>query len=1261
MVPTTPPPALPDPLLLQVADHLPDGLLLVDANDCVLLVNAQYCTLWGLPAEPARWQGRPVAELRAAALPLLADPTEALRQREQLRAAPQPRHRSPLPLTDGRILEIDYVPLPTGTLVYARDVTAREQALDELRDISSIPLQNPNPIVRLGAGGEQLFANEAANSFQAALPPQEADALNGRLHALALAALRAGAVQEQELTGGTRHFQVVARPVPERQYVNLYLVDISARYQAEQQLDQQRIFYETLLDALPVEVVVLDEQQRYVYTNPAAVPDAAQRAWLPGHTLSEYASTYRLQLAELGQLRETYFQEALRTAEALPTWEEASAGSGETHYFLRSYRRLPAVAGAPLRVLGYGLDVTAHHRAEQRVAEQRAFYEAILNTLPSQVAVLDAQGRYLFMNARGMPNTAARQAILGHTVAEFTARLGWPPAVAERRAGYFRQALTSGEPQVWQEATTNPANRQPQHFLRHYQPVLSTAGQLQFVIAYGTDITARVAAEEALRQSEERLREQQQFQQLVLDTTPDPVYVRDTEGQIIFGNYALELLKEATIRLQTLAEQYPDGPEAAELAHYSSADAQVLATGAEVRTEDRLTMPDGQVRWYQTIKRPLTRSDGTTHILGVSTDITALKEAQQTLEYNQKRYHDLMHYAQALICTYDMQGIVQSVNPALARLLGRAESELLGRPVQASLLPADQADFSAYLARIAAEGEAQGVLRIQPLGHEQLHFLLYHNFVVREAGQPPYIISHAQDITERVQAEEEMKRAKEAAEAAAQARANFLANMSHEIRTPLNGVLGMAALLAKTRLTTQQREQVQIIRSSGRHLLGVINDVLDVAKITSGKVELEQQPFHLCDAVGEALQPLLLQAEQKGLLFHTRSLHDSCPHPWVLGDAQRLNQVLINLVSNAIKFTPIGGQVSVAGRVAAETATSLTVEFQVADTGIGIAANKLNSIFDSFTQAYADTARQFGGTGLGLAISRALVEQMGGRLTVTSQPDQGSTFTFQLTLPKAEEPARPATAAPLTNVLQGLHVLLVEDNAINRLVARQMIEAWGGTVTEAVDGPVALALFEEQAFDIVLMDIQLPGLSGLDVTLQLRRHPNPQRAATPILALTANAYASDAQQYLAAGMNDFLAKPFDEEELCRKLLALRPPASRPYDLSRFQALAHGNAAFVPAVIRHFLTDIPPALAQLHAALEAGSWPEVGRLVHYIKPNLEALSIADTAGPLATLETVRLLEPGTGAEEEVLRQAVRQLHAAVEAVLPPLAQELAGME
>lgn len=777
---------------------------------------------------------------------------------------------------------------------------------------------------------------------------------------------------------------------------------------------------------------------------------------------------------------------------------------------------------------------------------------------------------------------------------------------------------------------------------------------------YLADITARVQAEESLRASEARLREQQEFTQHVLDTSPNLIYVRDADARITFSNRAMRDLQQTLGNRDNRVAADPEGLEARERAHYARADAYVLATGEEVITEDPITLPTGEQRWFQSVKRPLRRPDGTMDILGVSTDITALKQAQHTLTQSEKKYRDLVYYAQALICTYDLSGVMLSVNPALAALIGRPTTELLGQPIASYLLADDREAFHSNLARMAVEGEAEGVLRIQPEGSKDLRYLLSRNFVVRQPGQAPYVVSHSHDITDRVRAEQEMKRARQEAEATARARENFLANMSHEIRTPMNGVLGMTAQLAKTRLDARQQELVRIIRTSGQHLLAVLNDVLEMAKITAGKLELEQLPFNLCQSMEAAVQPLALQAQEKGLEVIGVPLRDSCPVPWIIGDAHRLNQILINLVGNAVKFTS-QGRITIKGEMLSETEDTLTVRFSVQDTGPGIAPEKQSYIFESFTQAYADTARQHGGTGLGLTISRGLVEQMGGQLTLESEVGKGSTFAFTLTLPKAPAEAVPAPTEETvdTGSLAGVRVLLVEDNHINRTVARMMLEPWGVVLEEATSGPAALALLEQHTYDVVLMDIQMPGMSGVEVTQRLRELSNLERAATPVIAVTANAFRADIERYLAGGFDDYLAKPFDEEELYNKIEVLLGRATTPaYDLTHLRELAQGRTVFVERFIRSFLTNIPTNVQELRTAAATENWHEVARVVHHIKPNLIALSVAGTDEPVAMLERVHHTAPEADQpSRDTLRQALDELLKAVEQALHELPSEL----
>jgi PAS domain S-box-containing protein len=779
-------------------------------------------------------------------------------------------------------------------------------------------------------------------------------------------------------------------------------------------------------------------------------------------------------------------------------------------------------------------------------------------------------------------------------------------------------------------------------FLLQKAAIVPPEGSFTLFLA---ETTARVMAER-------KLAEQQALMGEILDATSSLIFVRNEAQQMVFENRATTQFRQQAGYLHPTQAQPPTPRQATEWGEYMATDAQVLTSGVPTTLQTSTTLASGEVRYFNTIKRPLIRPDGTRQVLVLATDITDEKLAADALIQREKQYRDLMMHSQALICTHDLHGNLLTANPAAAELLGQPLAQLPGCNLRTLVAPAEQTGVAKYLANFAHTDSQRGTMTLPGP-----RYLLYDNHLVCEEGQPAYVIGYGQDITERVLAEQALRRAKTAAEAAVQARENFLANISHEIRTPLNGVLGMASQLAKTSLDVRQQEFVRTIRHAGQHLLHVINDVLDMAKITSGKMELEAVAFNLCDSMGEALRPLVNQAKEKGLHFAGTPLRTTCSYPWVLGDPHRLNQILINLVANAIKFTSPGGRVVVIGEQLAETATTLTVRFSVEDTGIGIAADKQNLIFEGFTQAYSDTTRRFGGTGLGLSISRALVEQIGGQLTLASELGKGSTFAFVLTLPKASAPT--AVAHPTdsydTGALRGRRLLVVEDNEINRTVARLLFEGWGAHVDEAEDGlaGVEAVRHSPQPYDVVLMDIQLPGLNGLDATAAIRALPDPARAGLPIVALTANAFRADRDRYLAAGMNACLAKPFEEEHVYNTLVQVlpAPPEAQGYDLTKLRTLARGREEFVVKIIRSFLRNIPDSLAQLRAATASGNWAEAAKVTHHIKPSLESVGVPNVA------DAVQQLEAATPADYPHLPAAAAHLVAQVQHALAQLPREL----
>ncbi len=513
-----------------------------------------------------------------------------------------------------------------------------------------------------------------------------------------------------------------------------------------------------------------------------------------------------------------------------------------------------------------------------------------------------------------------------------------------------------------------------------------------------------------------------------------------------------------------------------------------------------------------------------------------LIKANKALQASEARFREMAELLPYMIYEMDTKLHVTYANRAVFKAFGYTQEEFL-RGIQASqqLAEGETERVQEALAAIALGKPTQPHIYKMKRKNGALFFCEIISFPIRDRdGNPTGFRGVMQDITERKLAEEELKRAKEVAEAATNAKSEFLANMSHEIRTPMNAILGLTGLLLDTNLTSDQREQMEIIHNSGNILLAIINDILDLSKIERGMLDLEHHSFDLQGCIEDSLKLVTLKALEKGLSLIC--LKDNDAPKLIIGDSLRLKQILVNLLNNAIKFTD-KGRVTLSVDSIRLDERSYRIHFAVEDTGIGISDASLNKLFKPFSQVHTSKTCKHDGTGLGLAISKKLVEVMGGKIWVESEQGVGSIFHFTILAEECiNKPADDLELVYSPKSTQGicqhhdLSILIAEDNTVNQEVMLRMLKKLGYTADTVSNGFEVLQALEREHYDIVLMDVQMPGMDGLEATRAVRnRWPAVQQPR--IIAITAYALNSDKDRCIDAGMDDYISKPINLEEL----------------------------------------------------------------------------------------------------------------------------------
>ncbi|HVA00254.1 MAG TPA: PAS domain S-box protein [Terriglobia bacterium] len=855
-------------------------------------------------------------------------------------------------------------------------------------------------------------------------------------------------------------------------------------------------------------------------------------------------------------------------------------------------------AGKPIRVIGTVQDITERKRAETVMRESEEKVRLLLDSTAEGIYGVDLKGNCTLANAACLRILGYESPgeLLGKNMHELMhyARAGgtpYPPEECRIYQAFRKEERVHVDDEVlWRaNGTSFPAE--------YWSYPVRKEGKLAGAVATFLDITERKRAEEAMVASERRYAD-------LFENAQDAIFTNDLSGRFTSVNRAAERLTGYT-REELVGMTAPQlvRPEMGDLARQEIARLTV-ARGDPATREWEIITKDGRRVPLEVSTRTIYDGDRPAGIQAIARDVTERKRTEEAMRESELRFRQLTENINEVFWISDPQLTKMIyISPAYERIWGTTQQSLYDNPMSfADAIHPD--DRERVLAKLA--GHAQGGLDeeyrvVQPDG--SVRWVRARTFPIRdERGVVYRACGIAQDITARIQADEELCKAKETAEAASRAKSEFLATMSHEIRTPMNGIIGMTDLALDTDLTPEQREYLGMVKESGDALLTLINDILDFSRIEAGKFALDTTEFDLEDCLTNTAKTFAPRAHQKGLEL-SYQIQPDVPKT-LMGDPSRLRQIVINLLGNAVKFTERG---EVVLRVETESlaASEACLHFAISDTGTGIPQDKQKMIFEAFTQVDSSMTRKYGGSGLGLTISSKLVRMMNGRLWVESELGVGSTFHFTARFAVQKVPAR---MEPRETVeLQGMPVLVVDDNATNRRILGAMLRHWRMEPALAEGGDAALATMEQNAasgktFPLVLIDAQMPEMDGFDLAERIKQ--NPKLATATIMMLTSAGHRGDAARCRELGIAAYLIKPIRQSELLQAILeALGKPSGR---LDR-----------VPLVTRHSLRETHKAAHILLAEDNAVNQMLVIRLLE--KRGLSVTAAGNGKEALAALE------------------------------------------
>ncbi|MBS1635771.1 MAG: PAS domain S-box protein [Bacteroidetes bacterium] len=891
--------------------------------------------------------------------------------------------------------------------------------------------------------------------------------------------------------------------------------------------------------------------------------------------------------------------------------------------------------------------------------ENEEKYRTVIETATDIVYKTDAKGYFTYVNP-------AAERIVGFAQHEllgmhFSSLID--PEYRERVMEFYHEQFKSRTPSTYLEYPIITRKGERLWLGQNVQLELTGTGWVNGVSSFARDISDRMKADEQLKLLNLRFSS-------IINNIHSGILLESSERRVVIANDTLCRMFNSSAKPEHVVDAscldifksmkyiFKDGDAVIE-------NMEACVQKREKQLNVEIALADGRI--FERDYIPIFLNGIYTGHLWKYRDITEQKKIQQTLLESEEKYRRIIQNMKLGLLVVDNNDRIVDANPNFCEMTGYKQEEIMGWPAGEILLVSEESKSEIRKAQGLRKDGVSNAYEIQVSSKtgKPVWMMI--------SGSPIYDSNHKLigsigihlDITERKLQEVALREAHLKAEQSAHSKEVFLANMSHEVRTPMNAVLGMARLLEHANLTTKERGYLDAIKVSSENLLVIINDILDFSKIDQGKMQLEETTFSFSEMIKAAMVQFEFKFMEKNLSFFRKI--DPAMGDIFRGDPTRLSQVLTNLISNSVKFTE-EGHVSLSCYLVADEPSSQRIRFTVSDTGVGIEKDKLVDIFESFMQEDSTISRKYGGTGLGLTISKQLVKLFGGELLVESEKGKGSSFSFEIDLKKGHMADINKAAEVVLDYdrLRDLKVLLVEDNKLNQFVATAILDQFGAKTVLAANGKEALEKLGKERFDIVLMDLQMPVMGGLEATRLIREQ---LKSDVPVIALTANAIKGDSDKCLAAGMNDYISKPFTNIGLASKMLKYAPlkryekleQASEvntdkeetktdditvSYDLQKLLDGFEGNDEFARNMVDLFIETAEETMHDMEHAMADNNPELVKSLAHKIKPSIDIFNIRALTGLVRSIERPEdRINPSAAQVNEfvgILAEVVRQM-------------------